>query len=89
MRRHTLLKPREEASRPVRLHPNYEQDYEPRIDTTWEEEAQVVRHGAAIHRELVHTIRRTLPMVTYEQASQAAHEILALAARTSGRGRRD
>lgn len=74
---------------PAQAHIDYQLDREPAADGTWEEETQAVGAGAAIHRELVTTIRRTLPMVTYEQASDAANEILALAARTAnGRGRR-
>jgi hypothetical protein len=82
MRRHTLLKPREEASQPVRLHPNYEQDHEPRIDTTWEHEAQVAQQGAAVFLGLVRTLRQSLPSITEDQAKHAAHAVLALAART-------
>jgi hypothetical protein len=88
MRRMTL-KPREEASQPIVLDPSYEQDHSPRIDqAAWEHEAQVTQQGAAVFLGLVRTLRQSLPSITEDQAKQAAHNVLALAARMNGRGRR-
>jgi hypothetical protein len=85
----TLDHPREEARQPVRLHPDHVADREPRIDDTYQHEAGLAQNGAGVFHELVRTIRRTLPLVSEEKARHTAHEIMALAARTSGRGRRD